>query len=316
MKITPLQLVKISTAERLITTLFFAALLHGIVIFGISFSPEEPGSSEGSTIEVTLVRNINDDAPEEADYLAQANQQGEGNTQDLVRPQSALATPTQLENIGIADAPDWQNANELSDSELVPEKLRAHDPADKTQSRLSSTAPSSLTAPTDPAATPSTNVERVLVARLMKTGDTVTDQTAELNQAAVAHSDTVREKFISVNTRESVYASYLEAWRRKVEELGNLNYPDDARRKGLSGSLQLEVSLNADGTIRDIVTHMPSAYKSLDEAAVRIVRLASPFAPFNDEIRQQTDVLKFVYEWRFSDGKVESRSAVVSARDT
>ena len=91
----------------------------------------------------------------------------------------------------------------------------------------------------------------------------------------------------------------MEAWHAKVEKIGNLNYPDEARRKKLSGSLMLDVALNPDGTINEIVLRRSSGHRVLDDAAIRIVRLAAPFARFPDDIREETDILHIERTWQF-----------------
>ncbi|MEJ2760202.1 MAG: energy transducer TonB [Gammaproteobacteria bacterium] len=91
----------------------------------------------------------------------------------------------------------------------------------------------------------------------------------------------------------------MEAWRAKVERVGNLNYPQEAQRQGLSGSLILDVALNPDGSVKKIIVRRSSGYKVLDDAAIRIVKLASPFAPFPDDIRKETDILHITRTWQF-----------------
>jgi len=100
----------------------------------------------------------------------------------------------------------------------------------------------------------------------------------------------------------------MDAWRAKVERVGNLNYPDEARRQKLSGSLLLDVALNPDGTVNDIQLRRSSGQKVLDDAAMRIVRLASPFAPFPKDIEQEVDILHIERTWQFIDsGQVVAR---------
>ena len=94
-------------------------------------------------------------------------------------------------------------------------------------------------------------------------------------------------------------AAYEKAWQAKVERLGNLNYPNEARRKKLSGSLILSVGLNDDGSIYNIKVRHSSGHKVLDDAAVQIVRLAAPFAPFPDGLKEQADVLVITRTWKF-----------------
>ena len=122
---------------------------------------------------------------------------------------------------------------------------------------------------------------------------------AELNHARAAYAQRPRRTFISATTQEYKYAAYMEAWRAKVERIGNLNYPEDARRNHLSGNLVLDVALNPDGKVRSVELRRSSGHKALDDAAVRIVQLASPYAPFPKEILQDTDILHITRTWQF-----------------
>ena len=114
-----------------------------------------------------------------------------------------------------------------------------------------------------------------------------------------------------MNARASRYAEYLDAWRRKVEHIGNLNFPPQIREQHLSGSLALEVALNADGGIRKLTLRRSSPYPLLDQSAIRIVKMAAPFAPFPDNFHKDTDVLRFVYVWRFNGGRLDTRQSNV-----
>lgn len=296
-----------SSAERLITTLFFAVVLHGTVILGITFSGEEPPSDRGTTLEITIINAKNTELPDKADYLANATQRGSGNTREQARPEAAMSSPDTAVLEGIPDAPDWLNRLEASDS---PEESETLDSLTQQaiEEQLVATSGDSELEVSEQTSDPAATTERMLVARLMTPGQEITEPVDEASQKPVAHSDTLREKFISVNTRESVYAEYLDKWRKRVEVVGNKHYPAEARRQGLQGSLVLEVALNDDGTIRDLSVRRPSEHPLFDEAALRILRLSSPFSPFTDAMKQETDVLRFVYEWRF--GKEGSQGAV------
>ena len=95
----------------------------------------------------------------------------------------------------------------------------------------------------------------------------------------------------------------MDAWRRKVEMVGNLNYPQEAKKLNLSGSLILDVALNKDGTINEITLRKSSGKKLLDDAAIRIVELAAPFAPFPMNIENQVDILHILRTWQFINNK-------------
>lgn len=122
---------------------------------------------------------------------------------------------------------------------------------------------------------------------------------AEIQRKLEERAKRPRRKFISASTKEYKYAAYMEAWRAKVERVGNLNYPDAARRNKLSGNLILDVALNADGTVNQINVRRTSGSRVLDDAAIRIVELSSPFAPFPDNIKAETDIMHITRTWQF-----------------
>lgn len=292
------QLAQVSSGERLFTTLFFAVLVHGIVILGVTFSSEEPPSDTGSTLEITLVNTSRDELPDNADYLANANQRGGGNTRENVRPQSAMSSPELAALDGIPEAGDSENRLETRGDSERPDSIKTPSRQATADKQVVTRAESDIAAMSEANAPPARN-ERILVARLMTPGNEFTEPTNDANQQALARSENVREKVVAVNTQESVYARYLDEWRRQVERVGNANFPDEARREGMEGSLLLEVALNSDGTIRNLDVRRRSPYALLDEAAVRIVRLAAPFPPFTDEMKAETDVLRFRWMWNF-----------------
>ncbi len=141
---------------------------------------------------------------------------------------------------------------------------------------------------------------KVSVARLLASASPeIARLTAELDRKAKAYAKRPRKKFLSAATKEHKYASYLDGWRRKVVRVGNLNYPDEARRRKLHGDLVLEVSIRRDGHVNKIVIRKPSGHKLLDDAAKHIVNLAAPFAPFPAEIREETDIIVITRTWQF-----------------
>ena len=121
----------------------------------------------------------------------------------------------------------------------------------------------------------------------------------EVRREMVEKTERPRRKFISASTKEYEYAAYMDAWRRKVERVANLNYPEEARRLNLSGSLRLDVALNKDGTINEITLRKSSGEKLLDNAAIKIVELAAPYAPFPKNIENKVDILHILRTWQF-----------------
>jgi protein TonB len=300
----------VTARDRLVTTLFFAALLHGIVILGITFRPDKPAGSP--TLEVTMVQSRSVTPPEDAQYLAQANQRGTGNTSELVRPESPLSMPAALNNPGRADAPDLDD-NPGKNVSTGKNAGQNHAQNSDRDAAVTTTAATGINANSRAATAPLSLEPRILVARLLTPGDDALMPNDDGLQLPQATDPNPREAFVSVNARESRFAPYLDAWRRKVERIGNLNFPPQIRSQHLTGSLSLEVAVNADGSIRSLDLVQPSGQPLLDDSAQRIVKLAAPYQAFPAEIRRDTAVLRFVYVWRFNGGKLDTRHSSIKS---
>lgn len=298
----------IRSRDRLITTLFFALLLHAIIILGITFTAGKPQGS--STLEVTLVQTRSVTPPQQADYIAQADQKGEGNTKKLVRPQSPLSMPSAVNNSGEPEGEDAVSNAGRGQGAVNDRGVNAASPAD-TQAVVTTRAVTGHFANAHAEPAPQSSSARVLVARLLTQGNDALMPSDEPVSLPLATSPTPREAFVSVNARASRYAEYLDAWRRKVERVGNLNFPPQIRTEHLSGSLALEVELNSNGSIRNLILRRRSPYPLLDRSAMHIVKMAAPFAPFPASFRKDTDVLRFVYVWRFNGGRLDASASGV-----
>ncbi|WP_456378351.1 TonB family protein [Thiolapillus sp.] len=273
--------------EAMITMLVIAVILHALVFLGVSFEMPTPApqATQPSLDVILLPTPITPSPPEDADFMAQQSQQGGTEKAGHARPkaipsQPALKKSQQASEERIrsgAKTPERQQKPEIvaSKSKAVREVLAAHKAPVKAQQKPDITQLLSST--------------RQEIARL----------TAELDRNSEYASQRPRHKSINASTREYRYAAYLEAWRKKVERVGNLNYPDEAKRKKLYGDLLLHVALRADGSVQQIRVVRSSGHKMLDDAAVRIVRLAAPFAPFPAEIRKEVDILDITRTWQF-----------------
>ncbi|MEJ2522248.1 MAG: TonB family protein [Gammaproteobacteria bacterium] len=275
------------TGDRLAYALFLAAVAHAVVILGVAFDGPDPSAPEQvPTLEVTLLNQPSPDevAPPDPDYLAQANQQGAGNTEEQVtpefadrppapRPEEVLERGLELSFTAMA-LPRPQDSDRL----LTPESSLA---VSRRQPGEQSSRPAR--------APPEGGVLRV-------TGDGR------------------REYFIAVNTLESRFAEYLAGWKARMERLGTVNFPNAARRAGLAGQPVLEVALAADGRLEEVRIVRSSGEPALDRAATELVRLGSPFDPFPPEVRASYDVLRFAYEWRFIDGRLSGSSVYAPDR--
>lgn len=279
----------ISAIDRMGLTLFVAISLHAVVILGVGFSLEQPKKLPPAdrTLEITIVQNKEaKKEPEKADFLAQHSQEGGGTKEEAVRPTTDSLQPITKQS----DKPNQTNTPATPPPE----------PLDNSRKKLVSTkAPAKHKV----SAAPKTKKEitkRINTAQLLASSDLeISRLTAEYNRKAESYAKRPRRKNISASTKEYKYSNYLDAWKRKVERIGNINYPDEARRMKLFGNLILSVGLRSDGTIYEIVVIRSSGHKILDDAAIRIVRLAAPYAPFPEEIRKETDILDITRTWQF-----------------
>ena len=266
------------TADRLALTLFIATALHALIILGIGFEAfdQDPPESDAPTLDITVVNPSKTKPPEDYDYLADTSQDGAGNTEEKVQPRQQVAEPAPPPPAAREAKPDTPQVLTRDDSPRKTEKPEETQPQED-KPRESATE---------------------LINRSME----MLTLNQQISQTAQAYSKTPKSKFISARTKEFKYASYMRDWVAKVERVGELNYPDAARRQHLSGKLIVQVAVYPDGTVREITIRKPSGHKILDDAAVRIVKLAAPFAPFPDDIKQETDVLYITRTWIFTSG--------------
>ncbi len=284
----------VRSQDRLSLTLFIAAAVHSILILGVSFEmPDfELNPPTLPTLEITLVHHRSDETPDKADFLAQASQLGGGDAQQKTRPQSPVSAPSLVPKAGDAQAA----------APAAPKPVQATDKPALTADHAR------ISLPDDERPVPETPPTPVSAAQLMNQTREMASLSTEISREYQFDAQRPRQKYISAQTRESKYAAYMEAWRAKVERIGNLNFPDEAKRQNMTGSLILDVTLNANGTIKNIEILRPSGHAVLDRAAMRIVRLAGPYAPFPPAIKEETDLLHIVRTWQFLSGNRLSTS--------
>ncbi len=275
----------VSASDRLGLTLFFSVVLHGIVILGVVFASTDPVKSKlAPTLEIILTQPSKAKKPNEADYLAQANQDGSGNVKKRVRPTRPRAAPQALPSPG-------QNEVTTPPQEATPQSPHTMEVL-TTDQHAARSVDVTKRQPDAPSKLPS-------AAQLMMRSEEIAKLSADLNNSLQAYSRRPRQRYISASSRSFRDAAYLEAWRSKIERIGNMNYPEAAKRQNLSGSLILDVAINADGSVNHIELRRSSGYKLLDDAAIRIVRLAAPFAPLSAQMRKDTDILHITRTWQF-----------------
>ena len=260
------------------------AAVIGLVHFDVlTLRPD----SVPSSLDVILVDWANEEPVDDPDFFAQVSQRGAGESPDRLRPSEVAPMaepelqPEVVPETEQSSADEAARPAEPAEQELV--QVEA-DEADWVH-------PLETEAVADPLPDP---------AELMRQSLAVARTAPDRLDTARDFPERPRRKFISANTREHLYASYMRAWVAKVERVGNLNYPEQARRMNLEGSLVLSVDVLADGSVDQIRVLRSSGHDLLDEAAVRIVRLSSPFSPLPEEIAEQVDVLTITRTWRFS----------------
>lgn len=274
--------------DRLAATIFLAALLHGIVILGITFGGPSGASSGAPGMKVLLV---SDELPEadrndSARYLAQRTQLGSGTG----------AEATVLRNRGRAGEPGEAPVPEPTDTSAGERLLATTSPRPSIRYFGVVTEPRKSRREQQVARSQSAEVVA---------GDDLADSDLE--------GEVSDELWTAPDTRESVIAPYLDAWRRKVERLGTMNYPAAARRTAHTGNPVLEVGIDSSGALQTAVIRQSSGSPELDDAAISILRLASPFEPFPKEMAEKYRVLRFAYAWEFEQGRAQRGTLVAPA---
>ncbi|MDX8379419.1 MAG: TonB family protein [Gallionella sp.] len=268
--------------------MFFSIALHGFVLFGVTLVLPKPRITSDimQPLHVVLVNSKSKSKPIKADALAQASLDGGGNTKKDRQAKSMLPT------IG-----DDQHVNPEKMARRVA-RLEAESKRMLTQLKKSYR----LTRP-QPKKMEHTETAEDLVQRSLE----IARLEAQISKNTDYYQKIPRRKFIGARTREYRFAQYVEDWRIKVERIGNLNYPEQAKRKQVYGKLQLSVSIRADGSVEGIEVSRSSGHRLLDAAAIRIVRLAGPFSPLPPSIRKDIDILTITRTWSFTPSdKLES----------
>ena len=279
--------------DLLTIALFAAAALHALVILGVSFRPFLEEMRTPPALEVALVQqNERDERPEEAEYLAQSNQDGGGESEENARPATPFASSQNLDTDGVAPTPVLAGA--------PPEPTAASE-----DTLTSVYAERSV----DNESTPDEPVERELPPDtvLVEQNLDIARLQAEIDRQQERFAKRPKIKTVNARTTEASSAEYMYRWVEEVERMGNLNYPDAARRAGLAGALVLIVGIHKDGEIESITVDESSGERVLDDAAKRIVELAAPFEPMTGKLAEETDILYIVRTWEFqSDEQIVS----------
>ncbi len=272
----------------MLTALALSSLLHLAVLFGVTFEFPAPDSSRIATsLEVVLVNSKTEIKPVNTELLAQSNLDGGGNVDENRRAKTPFPIiPKNKPAVDHFDTNEKVKKLEQEQQQLMTalqsEEIIPLIDADQIQPEKQHTTPDATDL-----------LQRSLdIARLK----------AQIAEDHEAYQKRPKRKFVGARTTEYRFARYVEDWRLKVERIGNLNYPEDAKRQKLYGNLQLTVGIRADGSLESIGINRSSGIKVLDDAAIRIVRLAGKngFAPFPPDISRDTDILHITRTWVFA----------------
>jgi len=271
--------------DRFAVSVIMALGLHAVILLGVGFVVDfRPLTHPLETLDVVLVNWRSESKPDEADFLAQATQQGGGESTEATRPSQEYtgASP------GLADGDDPLNQQEQASSvaDAEREQILVEDDSSEFSQQITS-----IEQPEPPL--PS-------AAELMQESMAMAKLQPGIQRDRESKSKLPKRKWISANTREYEFAAYMQAWVAKVERVGNLNYPEEIRRLMLVGDLVMTVGINVDGSVESIDIQRSSGYSRLDQAATRIVRLAGPYSPLPEHINATVDILHITRTWRFS----------------
>ncbi len=275
-------------ADRMFTYALGISILIHAVVLAIRFHPIDLQKmfDRGPPLEVALVNAKSTTKPTKADILAQANLDGGGNTDADRRAKTPLPVlPKDSQTAEITVATQKVQTLEQETKELM------------TRLQSTPTAPSTprSTAASEPTDLPTSSelMQRTLEAMRLE---------AQIAKDMDAYQKRPKRRFIGARAEEYRFARYVEDWRLKIERIGNHNYPEAARALKLYGNLLLTVSIRADGSIESVSVNRSSGHRVLDAAAVHIVEMSAPFAPFPPDVKRDTDILHITRTWTFTKG--------------
>lgn len=295
-------------------TLTVSAILHLVVILTISFRPPELKFEKDKmpALEVVLVNARTESKPAKADALAQHNLDRGGNTDANRRMKSALPSQKSkkseakaklaAESKASAKAAEIQAKAEREQKRVAELEKQSQELMTQMQAKKAvESKPVQEAAAKEPEKGQEEAASRkVSTADLIQSSLDIARLEAQIAKQQDEYQKRPKRKYIGARTREYRFAAYVEAWRQKVEKIGNLNYPEAAKDQKLYGQLRMTVSIRADGSIESVEVNHSSGHRILDDAARRIVEMAAPYAPFPEDIRKDTDILGITRTWTFT----------------
>lgn len=286
----------------------FSMVLHALLIVGVKFKPDITKflHDKMPPLEVVLV-NSQSQAPKEAELLAQANLDHAGE-QEKQAQATATLHPIETKKIKPSVTKVEKLSQKLDKVETESREKQAQvKNLENKAKQLLNQIQSKAIVETSPTPTPSTiepasptKTLNLNASDIIASSDDISRTEAQIARQQEDYQHRPRRKSVGIRTQEYKFAMYVEAWRQKVERIGNLNYPAAAREQHLYGNLQMTVYIKADGTLEKIEIRRSSGQRVLDDAARRIVELSAPFPPFSEDMRKEVDILDITRTWTFT----------------
>lgn len=268
------------------SSILVSVAVHAVLILGLSFVVTPINfAAPHNVLEVVLVNSKSARKPDKADSLAQANLDGGGNVDDNRRAKSPFPNLPE-ERKTAEDVKQAQQRVQQMELEMKQLMTQAKARAKVVQTEMNNTQ----SGVPDPAAT----------ADLIKRSQEIERLQAQIDRNYQAYQERPKRTFVGARTMESRFALYVDGWRVKVERVGNINYPQEARDRNIQATLQMTVAIKSNGDIENIEINRSSGHKFLDRAAMRIVRMSAPFDPFPPNLKKDTDVLHITRTWMFT----------------
>jgi len=283
---SPLYQTQRAQPNYLIYFFVISLLLHALLLLVHFSDPARKAKESGpAALQVVLVNSKSAQRPVKAEALAQANLDGGGNTD----AKAVATTPFPLQSDAEPQPELKTRMQQVRELEQQQARLLTQI---KSKSSLNLPAPPTQAQP-EPGQTPKASD---LMARSLE----IARLEAQIDREHKAYQSRPKRKNIGARTEEYRFAQYVESWRLKVERVGNLNYPEEARQKKLYGSLRVTVGILADGSLENVEIDRSSGSRILDEAAIRIIKMAAPYSVFPDDIRKEYGALSITRTWSFT----------------
>lgn len=275
--------VKITSSDRLGFTLFIALMLHALVVLGISFKHSKSSNDQSPpSLDIILAQTKSTLTPDQYDFLAQHDQQGGGENSDKARPGAPVSANSPIDQQGFSSKNQdetKQNTQQQHNKKVLTQQESSHsNTSTANQKESNSNTQDTRTQP------------QLRIAKLR----------AEIKKMRTEYAKRPKQITLTASTKKAIEASYLSEWVRRIERIGNLNYPQNARKNNINGALRLNVTINKQGNVLKIKVSKSSGNSILDAAAKRIVKLAEPFKPFSKELLKSADQIVIIRTWEFS----------------